>query len=182
MLPRRGGRRHSWWPVCKDRATPFAWGPPGSQAGRRQRRSGLLGHQHRVDQVDAGVGRLDAAADDAGAVNHQRILASSDGYGTALDSGVRAGNLVRRDLAGNHVVGQDLAQEGVVRLEGFDGGGIDLGEGVINRGKTVNSLPLRGVRQVNLRVQPAGDSRREGGQDGVVRSCHCHRVESHSGH
>ena len=85
--------------------------PQGARALRCRRRV-LLGHKHRIDQVDGGVCRLDAAADDAGAVNHQGILASGDGDGTTLDRGVGAGNLVRTDLSRPHVVGQDLAQEG----------------------------------------------------------------------
>src|SRR6185312_5090037 len=133
-------RKHGLSPAGTCRAPAGHRGDPGkgstAGSGDRNRRSPLdaalaallLGrrHQHLVDEVDGGVGRLHTATDDRGIVDLQVVAAAGDLDLVALD---------RRHLTGDHVVGQDLAEHvGVFddRVEVLLG---DRGEGVVDRGK-----------------------------------------------
>ena len=115
------------------RTTAFPGRTESQFSSGREYQQGLLGHEHRVDQVNSGVGRLDAAADHVGAISLECILAAGHGHRTALDRLMGADDLVGSDLARDNVVGEDLAQQGVILLEGFDRGGVYLGESVVNR-------------------------------------------------
>src|ERR1043165_2457508 len=78
-----------------------------------------LGEEHLVDEVDGGVGGLEVAADHAGVVvDHEILAAPGDLDGAALEGLVAAGELVRGELALDHVVGEHGGQQPVGVAQG----------------------------------------------------------------
>src|SRR5688572_26877409 len=71
-----------------------------------------LGEEHLVDEVNGGVGGLHVAADHVGvAVDLEVLAAAADLEGAALEGLVAAGELVRGELALDHVVGEHGGQQ-----------------------------------------------------------------------
>ena len=87
---------------------------------------------------------------------------------SALGGGVRSVDRVRGDLAGNHVVGEDLVSVAlsVLRLSIVAGSILANAESI--GAKTVNSPPLRVSDQVDVRVELAGDCRGQGGEQRLL--------------
>ncbi len=143
-------------------------------------RWGLLRHQHRIDEVDGGVCGLDSTADDSCVVDLDVVTGSGDGNRSALGGGVSSVDRVRGDLAGNHVVGEDLGQRGAVRLEAVDRGGVDLGECRVDRCEDGELATVESVDQVDVRVELAGDRRGLGGEQRIVGRRCGNRILGHS--
>ena len=100
---------------------------PGPSPGIAPPGDAMLGSARRqedaVDDVDGRVGGLDVAADDGGLAVHREVLtAAGDLEVGALERRVGAGQLLRRQPARDHVVGQDRRQEtrriGQCRVQG----------------------------------------------------------------
>src|SRR5215212_8856335 len=84
-----------------------------------------VGEEHLVDEVDGGVGGLDVAADHAGvAVDREVLAAAADLQGAALEGLVAAGELVRGELAWDHVVSEHGGQQPVGVVQGLVEGGL----------------------------------------------------------
>src|SRR5918992_3108440 len=87
-----------------------------------------LGEEHLVDEVDGGVGGLDVAADDAGvAVDPEVLATAADLDGAALEGLVAASELVRSELALDHVVGEHGRQQPLGVAKGLVQGGLGQG-------------------------------------------------------
>ena len=101
-------------------------------------------HQHRVDEVHGGVGGLDAAADHVGVVDLQRVRLTGDLDGAALDGRLGTDDLLRGELAGHHVVGEDRASAWPASVFRLSSVAASISANASSTGaNTVNSSPLR---------------------------------------
>ena len=117
---------------------------------------------------------------DGGAVDHEVVTGAGDLEGPALDGGVGADDGVGRDLAGDHVVGQDLGQQRVVGGQRRHASPRRPCERVVDRGEDGELAAVEGVDQVDVGVDLAGDGRDQGGQQRVVRRGGGDRVLGHA--
>src|SRR6185312_2881338 len=103
-------------------------------------------------QVDRRVGGVHATADHGRVVHLERVTRAGHGDVGALDRLVRADDVLRGDLAGHDVVGEDRGQRRRARigLQAVDGRGVDLLEGVVD-GCEDGELPaVQRVDEVDL--------------------------------